>query len=269
MADPTFDFANWAKTAAPYLMSNPLTAPIAATTAVMGAFEEPKTKANVVAAQAPDFAIGTEKDYGRLVGTKVYTGPNYGYQTVDTALTLNPATVSPDPVDQAEFRRVQQVLKSNFAGAQKPPSVKPPAPAPDRRADETATKTGIPGQKGAPQATDPETALYQKYIEKALFDPEFRARLTKEDTENFIRRSLLTNALSMRQTRENTQRQVELKNIESWKELERARIEANTRQAIALQSTIAASMLPNQGLMAGMSAAYQAAMAPFQSFTLS
>ena len=268
MADPTFDFANWAKAAAPYLMmSNPLTAPLATTNAVLGAFGGAKAQPSAVAAPVQGASIGTEKDFGRLIGTKVYTGPKFGYQTLDTALTLNPAAVSADPTDQAEFRRVQQVLKANFASSKNPPVVQPPAPAPDRRAEETGTKTGIPGQKGAPQTTDPETAVYQKYLEKILFDPEFRARVTKEDTENFLRRSLLTNALSMRQSRENTQRQVELKNIEAWKELERARIDANTRQAIALQSTIAASMLPNQGLMAGMTAAYQAAMAPLSSIS--
>jgi len=260
--NPVFDFANWAMQAAPYLA--PPTAPLAwaAQAAGLGKDPTPITK------PAPEeVQIGAEKDFGRLVGTKVYTGPAYGYQTVDTALGLNPAKASPEAMDQAEFRRVQQVLRSNYAAAKKPPAEKPPSTV-DQRGTETPTPTGIPGQKPASQATDPQQDVYNEMLKK-LLDPEYRAKLAAQDTEQAVRRALITNALAMRQTRENTQRQVQLKNIESWKELERARIEANTRQAIALQSTIAASMLPNQGLMAGMSAAYQAAMAPFQSFTLS
>lgn len=265
MADPTFDFANWAKTAAPYLMGNPLTAPIAATSAAMGALAGTRIQPAAVAAPAQGTAIGTEKDFGRLVGDKVYTGPKFGYQTLDTAININPATVSSDPSDQAEFRRVQQVLKSNFGAARKAPEQKSPSTV-DQRGAETPTQTGIPGQKPAAQSTDPQQDIYNETLKK-LLDPEYRAKLAAQDTEQAIRRALITNALSMRQTRENTQRQVELKNIDAWKELERARIDANVRQAIALQSTIAASMLPNQGLMAGMTAAYQAAMAPLSSIS--
>jgi hypothetical protein len=99
-------------------------------------------------------------------------------------------------------------------------------------------------------------------------DPARAAQRAQLDTENFIKRSLITNALSMQQTRENTKRQVELKNIEAWKALEQARIEANTRQAMAFGQTVAASMIPNQGLGQVLNQAYANAMTPFTNFSV-
>lgn len=260
MADPTFDFANWALQAAPYLA--PPLAPVVLAAQAMGAGSKPAApKPSAV----QDIQIGTERDFGPNIGTKVYTGPRYGYQTIDTARTMKPQEAASETADQAEFRRLQQVLESRFSGAKKP-TEKPPSTV-ETRGPSTPTPTGIPSQPPASQSTDPQTDYYNKLLER-LLDPELRAKLATQDTEQAIRRALITNALSMRQTRENSRRQIELQNIDAWKELERARIEANTRQQIALGSTIASSMLPSQGLMSALGNVYQAALSPFSSFNL-
>lgn len=261
--NPLTDFASWAASSAPYL--SPLTAPLAVVGSALRPREEQKPKA-----PAPSTAVGSEKDFGRLVGNKVYTGPNYGFQTVDTALTIPPEKASSNPAEQAEFRRVQQVLRANLPAATgaKPPQQEGPKPEEvDQRGPESTTETGSPTQPPAAQSTDPLVSVLVEAF-KAEMDPTRSAERSRIDTENFIKRTLITNALAMRQTRENTKRQVELKNIEAWKALEQARIEANTRQAIATGQTVAAMTLPNQGLGQVLGQAYQASLAPFSNFAL-
>jgi len=260
VADPTFDFANWALQAAPYLA--PPLAPLALAAQAMRGGTKPPTAKPV---SEEEIQIGSERDFGPNIGTKVYTGPRYGYQTIDTARTMKPQQAAPDAAEQAEFRRLQQVLESRF-GSVKKPAEKPPSTV-ETRGPSTPTATGIPSQPPATQSTDPQTDYYNKVLER-LLDPELRAKLAAQDTEQAIKRALFTSALSMRQTRENSRRQIELQNIEAWKELERARIEANTRQQIALGSTIAASMMPNQGMMGALGTVYQAALSPFGTFNL-
>lgn len=258
MADPTFDFANWALQAAPYLA--PPLAPVAFAAQAMGAGSKP-------AAPKPstmqDIPIGSEQDFGPNIGTKVYTGPKYGYQTIDTARTIEPSQVGGDAAAQAEFRRVQQVLESRF-GTPKKPVVKPDATQ-DSRGGGKTTSTGVGTQEPSKQQTDPQIAELINILKENI---SRRGQYAEEDTQQAIKRMLVTNALSMRQTRENSRRQIELQNIDAWKELERARIEANARQQIALGSTIAASMLPSQGLMSALGNVYQAALTPFNTFNL-
>jgi len=83
-----------------------------------------------------------------------------------------------------------------------------------------------------------------------------------------VRRALITEALGARSRRELTKREVELKNIDAWRALEETRLRTNAQQAIAFGSTVAASMVPNQGLGSVLNAAYANAMAPFENFTL-
>lgn len=265
--NPLMDFGSWAATTAPYL--NPIIAPLGVAQYALGAgFEpvKPKPKPETQA-KPPATAIGSEKDYGRLIGNKVYTGPVFGYQTIDTAVTIPPEKASPNPTEQAEFRRVQQVLKATLpAAAAKEPEQKKPEDV-DPRGPESTTGTGSPTQPPAAQSTDPLASVLIEAF-KAEMDPARAAERSKIDTENFIKRTLITNALAMRQTRENTKRQVELKNIEAWKALEQARLEANTRQSIATGQTVAAMVLPNQGLGQVLGQAYASSLAPFSNFSL-
>lgn len=265
--DPTTNFASWAAQTAPYLGFVPggsFVAPLAAIAGAVSGGIKPQVR-KPEAEETAEIQIGTEKDYGPNIGTKVYTGPKYGFQTIDTAQTMNPEQAAVDPTAQAEFRRVQQVLRERFAPPAKPETKRPVDV--DKRTPETRTDTGIGGQGGAQQTTDPQINDLIQML-KGELDPE-RVRLRSDiNLQEYVRRALINEALGARSRRELTKRQVELKNIEAWRDLEQTRMEANTRQSLAFGSAIAASMVPNQGLGSVLNAAYANAMAPFQNFTL-
>jgi hypothetical protein len=267
--NPTTNFASWAAQSAPYLGVVPggsFLAPLAAMYGAVSSGAKPQSRKLPEPQDQSDTQIGAEKDYGPNIGTKVYTGPRYGYQTIDTAQTMNPEQAATDPTGQGEFRRVQQVLRERFAPPAKP-EAKRPVDA-DTRTPETATTTGVQGQGGATQTTDPQTDKYQQFIERLITDPKLRAEFAEQDLQNYVRRALITEALGARSRRELTKREVELKNIDAWRALEQTRLQTNAQQAIAFGSTVAASMVPNQGLGQVLNQAYASAMAPFTSFTL-
>lgn len=193
------------------------------------------------------------------IGTQYYTGKTYGWQTPGALEKIAPERASQDQLEQDYFRELQKNLRGQ-AEAKKQES--------DPRGKETPTSTGQPSQQPAAQGADAELKDLLDVYKKYAFDPAFRARMAEQDTQNFIKRALVTQALSLEATRENTRRQVEVKNIEAWKELERARIEANSRQALAFGQTVALALTPNQGLMQGMNQAFANAMAPFEGFAL-
>lgn len=267
MADnPLINFASWAYDQAPYLAPGGLFAlPLKSVYGAVSGAAKPQARKPAPEEDGSGIQIGTEKDYGPNIGTKVYTGPKYGYQTIDTAQTMNPEQAAVDPTAQAEFRRVQQVLKERFAPPAKPETKRPVDI--DKRTPETRTDTGIGGQGGAQQTADPQINELFKMIQGEL-DPE-RVRLRSDiELQNYVRRALINEALGARSRRELTKREVELKNIEAWRDLERSRMETNARQSIAFGSAVAASLVPNQGLGSVLNAAYANAMAPFENFTL-
>jgi hypothetical protein len=137
----------------------------------------------------------------------------------------------------------------------------------DKRAPETKTDTGIPGQGGAKQTPDPQTDKYQDLLFRLISDPKLRAEFAEQDLQNFVKRALLTEALGARSRRELTQREVELKNIDAWRALEQTRMQTNAQHAIAFGSAVASSLVPNQGLGSVLNTAYANAMAPFVNIT--
>jgi hypothetical protein len=190
------------------------------------------------------------------IGTQYYTGKNYGFQTPGALANIPVERTSSDRMEQAYFRELQKNLKNKDAVDRQQA---------DQRGQETPTSTGQPSQKPGAQKTDPEIDEYNKILRELTLNPELRAKLGAQDTAEFIKRSLITQALSLEQSRENTRRQLEVQNIQAWRDLERARIEANSRQALAFGQTIALAMVPNQGLMQGMNQAFANAMTPFVS----
>lgn len=265
--DPTSSYQDWAVKAAPYLVPGGVfLSPLTAIYDAIKGSGAPAAAAPKPPAEESGIQIGTEKDYGPNIGTKVYTGPRYGYQTIDTAQTMSPEKIGLDPTDQAEFRRVQQVLRERFAPPAKPVDKRPVDV--DKRTTETPTQTGVQGQGGAQQKTDPQTDKYQDLLIKLISDKKLRAEFAEEDLQNFVKRALLTEALGARSRRELTKREVELRNIDAWKELERTRLQTNAQQAIAFGSAVASSLVPNQGLGQVLNSAYASAMTPFSTFTL-
>lgn len=268
--DPTTNFASWAAQTAPYLglgfvPGGSFFTPLAAIYGAVSGAAKPQARKPAPEKDVAGIQIGTEENFGPNIGPKVFTGEWYGFQTPDTALTMNPEQAAVDPKAQAEFRRVQQVLRERFAPPAKPETKRPVDI--DKRTPETRTDTGIGGQGGAQQTADPQINDLIQML-KAELDPE-RVRLRSDiNLQEYVRRALINEALGARSRRELTKRQVELKNIEAWRDLERSRMETNAQQSIAFGSAIAASLVPNQGLGSVLNAAYANAMRPFENFTL-
>lgn len=225
---------------------NPLDA-LRATTAVLGAPVNPQAQAVT--------EIGTKRTVP--IGEQYYTGPRYGYQTEGAIKNLPAARASQNKIEQDYFRALQEKLARQAAEK----------PKVDQRGESTQTSTGQPTQKPAAQGTDPAFERLLDLLEGNV-SPEQAAKSAEIATENYIKRALVTQALQLQTTQENTRRQVEVQNIQAWRDLERARIDANTRQALAFGQTIALAMVPNQGLMQGMNQAFANAMAPYEGFAL-
>lgn len=202
----------------------------------------------------PSPTVGEERTVP--IGTQYYTGRNYGWQTPEALMKIPAERASSDRMEQDYLRELQKNMRMRSSDSTQKE---------DQRGKETPTSTGQPSQPPSAQKTDPEIDEYNKILRELTLNPELRAKLASQDTAEFIKRSLVTQALSLEQSRENTRRQLEVQNIQAWRDLERARIEANMRQSLALGQTIALAMVPNQGLMQGMNQAFAAAMAPFVS----
>lgn len=223
-----------------------------------------------------------KRDAGLGIDT-YYAGENYGQQSPGSFLGIDPARATDDSGEQSRIRAVQDRLRGDIARAKGSSNIPPTDNAgsgssnpgggqvvpPVDSSGQPKTGTVLPGPvtPGPKQGEEKGPQDIWKEIVKQL-DPEVAKQRAAIDTENAVRRMLVTNALSMRQSRENTARQVELKNIEAWKTLEQARIEANTRQTIATAQTIALSLTPNQGFSQALTQAYTAGLKPFENFNL-
>lgn len=221
------------------------------------------------------------KDTGLGLDT-YYAGENYGYQSPGSFLKVEPTRATDDSREQARIRAIQDRIRGDMVRAKgaadmpidtgndgsKPGGgkvVSPEGGTGQGKPDGTLGGTTDPNKVKQGEEKGPQDIW--KEIVKQL-NPEVAKQRAAIDTENAVRRMLVTNALSMRQSRENTARQVELKNIEAWKTLEQARIEANTRQTIATAQTIALSLTPNQGFSQALTQAYGAALKPFENINL-
>jgi hypothetical protein len=77
-----------------------------------------------------------------------------------------------------------------------------------------------------------------------------------------LERSIVTASLRDRGLQELSRRQIETENIRAWRDLQVARENARSNQAISLATTAYLSQIPNAGVMQAMSEAMTAAMVP-------
>ena len=199
-------------------------------------------------------------------GLVFYAGKNYGFQTPESYKKIHGGL--PSWYESASQRQSESAGSSDSDAAA--------STAADGEPDWTQGTGGAEGQ-APPPATLPGSTTPPIPQSSVDFGPlrdlikdleEKRGEYIEQDLGSALQRMLVTNMLSMRQTRENTKRQVELKNIEAWQNIERARIEANARQAALLAQTAYLSQIPNAGVMAAMTKASEVAMAPFVDFKL-
>jgi len=221
--------------------------------------------ASYVASGSKEPSVGTaKKDPER--GLVFYAGKNYGFQTPESYKKIYGGL--PSGYESASKRQSESAGSSDSDAAA--------STAADGEPDWTQGTGGAEGQAPRPAALPGSTTppIPQSPVDfGSLIDiikdfDKKRGEYIEQDLGSAVQRMLVTNMLSMRQSRENTKRQVELKNIEAWQNIERARIQANALQASALAQTAYLSQIPNAGVMTAMNEAFKGAMAPFEDFSL-
>jgi hypothetical protein len=217
---------------------------------------------NLIPGYAP--TVGEEEEVGGQ--KKYYAGERYGYQSPESYRKIFgafPKSVRTQLEDQQRARAAAGGESGSSRGdtdwqqTPTPPQDSTPPPAP--------TLPEPAGTEKIPQKEDQTPQDILSRLDKYL-SPEFQQQLREQETEQFIRRSLLTSALAYRQTLANTRRQEALEKMRVWRDVQAAQIEANSRAMGALASTAWAAVTPNANTMTALGQQYQATMAPFQTF---
>jgi hypothetical protein len=202
-----------------------------------------------------------------LGGKTVYwAGPSYKWQTAGSYKSLYgsmPSAVStPPPVKPSD-------LPMPSGGSITDATPSPSLPSASDISSSAATAAQPPGgvqQPGAgttiPQSQEPVVGEAIAQL-KQFSDPDYLARLGQDRLRRLLAAEFVTSELRSQREKDKYAKEVEIKNIESWRDLQVAATEANARKEVALASTIATAMAPNTALAQAMTQQYQAAMAPF------
>ena len=124
------------------------------------------------------------------------------------------------------------------------------------------SSTQFPTTQGSPLATqkpDIDPRLPFEYQER-MFEKFLPLREAERKAE--LERSIVTASLRDRGLLELSRRQIETENIRAWRDLQVARENARSNQAISLATTAYLSQIPNAGVMQAMSEAMKASMVP-------
>ena len=218
---------------------------------------------NFVPGYAP--TVGEERDVeGKK---KYYAGERYGYQSPESYRKIFgafPKSVRTQLEAQERARSAASGGQGSSRGTtnweQEPttPQDRTPPPPPVLPEPE--------GTEKIPQTQDKTPQDILGKLDRYL-DPEYQRQLRELETDQYVRRSLLTSALAYRQTLADTRRQEALKRMDVWRDVQAAQIEANSRAMQSLAATAWASVTPNTNFMNALGQQYQATMAPFQNFS--
>lgn len=137
-----------------------------------------------------------------------------------------------------------------------PPSVGGDAP-------DTAPPAPEPGSVGegadVEQKQEPIVDPTRELIER-VFDPEYQREISQQKLRNLIEASIVTSSLKAPRERQKQQAEIERQNIQAWRDIRTAQIEANARQQMALGLATVSALTPN---MQNFAEIYKASQAPF------
>lgn len=140
---------------------------------------------------------------------------------------------------------------------QEPPAARELPPALTQPAS-----TQFSASQGSPledQKPDFDPRLPFEYQER-MFDKFLPFRAAEQKAE--LERSIVTASLRDRGLQELSRRQIETENIRAWRDLQVARENARSNQAISLATTAYLSQIPNANVMQAMNEAMKASMSP-------
>lgn len=214
----------------------------------------------------PELKVGQEQKVDGV--TKYYAGERYGPQSAESYRKIFGAF--PESV-RNRLEAEQRARNSAGGGQSSSRGTTDWAQQPTPRQDSTPPPPPVlpepEGTEKIPQTQDKMPGDILGRLDKFL-DPEYQRQLRELETEQYLRRSLLTSALAYRQTLADTRRQEALKRMDVWRDVQAAQIEANSRAMQSLAATAWASVTPNTNFMNALGQQYQASMAPFQTFSL-
>lgn len=213
----------------------------------------------------PQLKVGQEQKVDGV--TKYYAGERYGPQSAESYKKIFGAF----PESVRSRLEAEQRARSRAGGGQGSSrgttdwEQEPTAPQ-DRTPPPPPILPEPEGTEEIPQTQDKMPGDILGRLDRYL-DIEYQRPLRELETEQYIRRSLLTSALAYRQTLADTRRQEALKRMDVWRDVQAAQIEANSRAMQSLAAAAWASVTPNTNFMNALGQQYQATMAPFQNFS--
>jgi hypothetical protein len=231
--------------------------------------------------EKPDPAVGSPDSKG-----KFYANEKFGYQSPDTYKDIHgafpKAYVNAQKAKQeAEKKKEQESLpdRGDFRspdnkyytdenyGFQSPDSYNKVIGSYPAGYVKPSTGTAMPGNKTAAVSNiGTETKTPISLGDLGSLGDKLIAAAEKQAAASFYRTQQQTDKYaqySMEKSRENTTRQIELENIKRWREIELAKIEAQTRSAALTTGLMTMLQQPNVNFMGALSTAFDAGAAPF------
>jgi hypothetical protein len=202
----------------------------------------------------PDLSTETGKNAWRkpgstsvLGGSPVTWDPQRGWTPTGGAGRSNEdALPPPPPADTNTWQGIDSSVE-----APPVPNLPPPQPATFPESKDSPLET----QK--PDLNPRDVFDYQERILSNFFLP-----LRREEQARELERSIVTARLRDRGLKELSRRAIEQENIRAWRDLEVARQQAMSNQAIALANTAYLSQIPNTGFMQAMAETMKASTQP-------
>jgi|DEB0MinimDraft_6_1074348.scaffolds.fasta_scaffold16220_3 hypothetical protein len=191
-------------------------------------------------------ALGQE---AKLGGKPVYyAGEDYGYQSPES------------------YKQVTGEYPKGFApsAAQQPTLEQAEPTAPEVSTEtgpEVTTPEGGPTLEGegAKQEQEPITSAVLERLDRYA-DPEYQQEISRIKTRNLIEAASVLSALRAPRERQKQAAEIERQNIQAWRDIKAAQIEANARQQMALGLATVSAMTPN---LSNYAEIYKASMQPF------
>jgi len=193
--------------------------------------------------------VTTEPPVGqaaKLGGRPVYyAGKNYGYQSPESykkVFGAYPKGYTPPEPEQKKDDQAEAPASADTGTGAKAPEGGP----------------SLEGE-GAEQTQEPITAEILERLDRYA-DPAYQEEISRIKTRNLIEAATVMSALRAPRERQKQAAEIERQNIQAWRDIRAAQIEANARQQMALGLATVSAMTPN---LSNFAEIYKASTAPF------
>ena len=232
------------------LLGNPLTAPLAAAGALLGAGKPaPKTPQQEALDRARQRQRGQKAQLG---GVNVYWDDKA--QTFRELKPYYERYGTPPGVSVAELgAAVPQATGETSSGD---------SGAGGLDTGESPTKPSLPETKGPTEGTEPAAKSAEEKLEELL---KRYPELERFRTEQLMKASVLNAAIAQKGREQLTRRAIETETIKAWRDLETTRLQTQAQQMGALASVAYLSQQPNVGTMQALNEAFKGAYSPLPS----